>query len=1058
VTESSAPSSNPEVDVGPQHNNPCGGDPVYLRSGKFFYTCNDLSVPGRQMDLDLNHTYFSGMAFNGPFGSNWMLGYYMRLQQMSDGSVVIVSGDGRKSRYTFDGAQYVPPAGRFETLVREADDSWTLTGAQGKRYAFDVLGRLAAVKDRNDNTISFAYSAAQEPIYGRSAFSLNPLSSIVIQSDYRITRITDTNGRQIDLAYNSDGLLATITDNLPGGGTRQTSFTYDPDTNDLLSVTKPATAEYPSGVTKTFTYNEKHEVTSITDAKGQTFAVNSYDSEGRVIHQDYGYGSFTFNYGVDQTTVTGRNGNIMTMTFNSNGNPVQEERFTSGVRTGDPASYITTYTYNNDMLKTSVTYPDGNGIKYVYDSGNVDPRARGNLLQLRRKANMAAADNDADDLVTNIIYESQFNFPKTVTDPKGNVTTFTYDYELLTSDPRYGTAGNLVTVTRPAVTAGTPEIQITYNANGQPTLIADANGNETAYAYDAATGYPQTVTRDPGGINAVTQMTFDAYGNLDTVTDPNSHTVDLDYNALGWLTRVTNPLGYETNYTHDANGNVTQVDRQANAAATQWQTVQFAYDILNNLTSITDPLSRATSYAYDVSENLTSVTDPELNVTQYAYDERDLLYTVIDANTPAGVTQRDYTVNGLLEAIIDANGNVTDYAYDGFDRLITKTYANLTAEQYAYDKNSNLSRLTKPDAGVIDFGYDELNRLVAKAFPATPNLDAAYSYDLGSRLLAADTAASAIGYVYDNLNRVASTTQTLNPLNPLTLSYDYDDVGNQIQMTYPSGKVVDYGYDHWDRMNNITVNSVSLADYGYDTLDRRTLKSFNPLTPNPLNADYAYDMANQLSSITNTLLPATNISNYVYPAYDGVGNRLGLNKTVGSLPMEMINYGYNNIYELNSVTGDQTHSYAYDNVGNRTTADGTAYLNNELNQYTTVGASTIVHDTNGNLTDDGLNAYTFDEQNRLTTFTNGASNASYAYDAFNRRVSKTVNGVTTYFIYDADEVIAEYDSTNSLLAEYVYGDSIDEVLTMERGGSTYYYHYDGLGGCPRIAFLQNFVL
>ncbi len=29
--------------------------------------------------------------------------------------------------------------------------------------------------------------------------------------------------------------------------------------------------------------------------------------------------------------------------------------------------------------------------------------------------------------------------------------------------------------------------------------------------------------------------------------------------------------------------------------------------------------------------------------------------------------------------------------------------------------------------------------------------------------------------------------------------------------------------------------------------------------------------------------------------------------------------------------------------------------------------------------------------------------------------------------------------------DYVYGDSIDEVLTMTRGGSTYYYHYDGLG-------------
>jgi len=58
--------------------------------------------------------------------------------------------------------------------------------------------------------------------------------------------------------------------------------------------------------------------------------------------------------------------------------------------------------------------------------------------------------------------------------------------------------------------------------------------------------------------------------------------------------------------------------------------------------------------------------------------------------------------------------------------------------------------------------------------------------------------------------------------------------------------------------------------------------------------------------------------------------------------------------------------------------------------------------------------------------------------------------VTTYFIYDDSSVIAEYDSLGGLNAEYVLGDQVDEILTMERGGNTYFYFYDGLGSVSEI--------
>jgi RHS repeat-associated protein len=161
-------------------------------------------------------------------------------------------------------------------------------------------------------------------------------------------------------------------------------------------------------------------------------------------------------------------------------------------------------------------------------------------------------------------------------------------------------------------------------------------------------------------------------------------------------------------------------------------------------------------------------------------------------------------------------------------------------------------------------------------------------------------------------------------------------------------------------------------------------------------------------------------------------------------------YDYNDIYELTSVTGSQTHSYAYDGVGNRATADGTAYTVNTLNQYDAVGAQVITYNTNGNLTNDGVNTYTYDEENRLATVDNTSHSASYTYDPFHRRITKTVDGVTVYFVYDGIDVVAEYDASGDLASEYTYSNAIDEVLTMDRGGNTYYYHYDGTGSVTEI--------
>lgn len=1021
------------------------GDPVYLHSGEFYYYCNDMVIPGRGLDVAINHLYRSGRNYNGQFGYGWTMSYYYRVRPLSNGNAIVISDNGRQDEFAYSGGVYTSGPGDFRNLVQNGDGSWTLTRTNGTKYEFDIDGKIVAIVDRNGNQITFQYNPSGTiPIHANSIFS-GSLTPVVVGYDYQLTKIIDTLGREIDLNYNVDGKLTSIVDYAG----RTVTFTYDTSNTNLISITKPATPQYPSGLTKSFTYDAEHNMETITDAKGQTFLTNHYNADGKVEQQDEGAGSYLFTYGVNTTTVTDRRGMVTTYTFDSNSQITSKEVFTQGIRTGDPASYITSYTYNSESQVETITNPEGDGVKYIYDITNTDRRARGNVLQIRRKADMAVADNNTNDIVTDLIYESNFNQVRTITDPKNNTYTYTFDYDLPTSDPKYGTAGNVVRIEQPVVNSQTPTTHLTYNAHGQVTESQDPNGNITQFDYFAATGYLQQVRRDPTGINAITQLTYDTYGNIDTVTDANNNVTDLDYNELGWLIQSVNDLGYISRLTYDQNGNVTKLEHQEDDPVTTWQTVDYTYDILNNVLTTTDPLNRVTTYTYDLNENVATVTDAENNVTTYSYDERDMLYQHLDANTPQGITQYDYDGNGNLTRITDAESNATNYTYDGFNRRITKTYADTSASSYQYDKNSNLTKHTTPSGNDLDYVYDVLNRRTSKTYATDANLNVTYTYDVGSRLTDADTTASDVSYVYDALNRVTSTTQAVNS-NNYTVAFEYDDYGNRTKLTYPSAKVVDYGYDDLNRMTDIDVGGSGLVDYAYDPLNRRTQKSF--INTNLPVVDYTYDIANQLTQLKNDVLPNTNVSTFDY-TYDQVSNRLTM--TTGGATQT---YAYNDIYELTGVTGAQTHTYAYDNVGNRTTADGVAYTDNNLNQYDQVGTQTYTYDSNDNLQSDGTNTYTYDEQNRLIQMQNSSHTATYEYDAFNRRVSKTVDGTTTYFVYDGSEVIEEYNSSNVLQADYVMGRGIDEVLTMDRSSTTYYYHYDGLNSVRNITNSSGIIL
>ena len=89
--------------------------------------------------------------------------------------------------------------------------------------------------------------------------------------------------------------------------------------------------------------------------------------------------------------------------------------------------------------------------------------------------------------------------------------------------------------------------------------------------------------------------------------------------------------------------------------------------------------------------------------------------------------------------------------------------------------------------------------------------------------------------------------------------------------------------------------------------------------------------------------------------------------------------------------------------------------------------TTLSYDANGNLTSDGTNTYTWDARNHLAAI-GGAVTASFTYDGFGRRASKTIAGVSTQFLYDVLNPVQEQNSSTGV-ANLLTGLGIDEYFT-----------------------------
>jgi RHS repeat-associated protein len=135
---------------------------------------------------------------------------------------------------------------------------------------------------------------------------------------------------------------------------------------------------------------------------------------------------------------------------------------------------------------------------------------------------------------------------------------------------------------------------------------------------------------------------------------------------------------------------------------------------------------------------------------------------------------------------------------------------------------------------------------------------------------------------------------------------------------------------------------------------------------------------------------------------------------------------------------DGNTGYAYDNANQLSTAPGTAYTYDQLDERTSTSTGGATQA-----------AYSYDQAGRLISYTaaNGTA-TTYAYNGDGLRVTKTTGGITSTFAWDntATVPLALSDGQHS----YIYGPDNVPIEQMDESGTPLYLHQDQLGSTRMI--------
>src|SRR5262249_39424603 len=124
-------------------------------------------------------------------------------------------------------------------------------------------------------------------------------------------------------------------------------------------------------------------------------------------------------------------------------------------------------------------------------------------------------------------------------------------------------------------------------------------------------------------------FSYDTHNRLSSVVHPDTTHVDYLYDSRGNLKSVQDERHTAANtlYEYDFLNRLKKVTQKQTIVVGPDIVTMYGYDVQDNLTSVTDPNTNATTYNYDDFRRMQKQTSPVTGVTTYSYDEAGNLLT-----------------------------------------------------------------------------------------------------------------------------------------------------------------------------------------------------------------------------------------------------------------------------------------------------------------------------------------------------------------------------------------------------------------------------------------------
>lgn len=777
-----------------------------------------------------------------------------------------------------------------------------------------------------------------------------------------------------------------------------------PDENGRVSQT----IKDPEGLAlaTSFEYNQNGRKILETDPNGNStaFEYDSFNRLVKVINPDTTERTIEYDAAGRKIKTVNENGVETSYTYNANGLQ-NSQRIKMSENPSDDIITQTSYSPCGKILST--TDANGNITAFEYDG-------MGRVLKMTKYEGDATAEKK---YITNYAYTgncgsgvfSTDNFkPSAITDPRGNVSTFTHDalYRETSITLPFGSTGSTTAYE--------------YDTFGNKIKETDALGNITTFEYDAQNKLIKTTFAD----GTVKSATYSAAGLVLSETDELGNITSHEYDLAGRRIKTIYPSVF------DGISNTTQTPIE-----------EFFYDNNGNLAGRKDPTGCLWNTVYDSRNRKIAEVAPAVKLSDntYARPMSKIIYD--DLGNPVSA--------------IDANGNRTDTEFDNANRAIKITFPAVQVgqesslqrpvETKSYDKNGNVISSVNPRGIITNTEYNSFNKpvkITKNAGDAEANqIMEELSYDGNGNLeVITDGNGNKTKYIYDAMNRRTSAIYGYESETTRSDTWVYD----ALNMTNRKGVAITY-----DSRNRIlTENS---RTYAYDPAGRILSVSGYPNA----NVSYSYDALGRILSETN----GGRMHNYTYDlSSHRVKSDYGLSSTQ-STPTHSLRYKYDTNGRLVSITDQQnrTTSYSYDLNGNtikKIHANGSYIenhydaLNRLVNCYVNAKYSFNLYyeyDTCGNLTHMSSNNgiyplyidMSYDAFDRLVLNIHYRERSicqyvSYSYDKNSNRLSKTLlqtagnysDFLTKYFDYEINSL----NQIVSVSEEEIYYDNNMQAL------------------------------